>query len=158
MQHDPTEQDAFNPPFRLTRWVSISGKTGGEGVRNVLMNMSDELASMPALSSDLRDNAELVIAEVLNNIEEHAYQERPGGKFRVRLGIRAAELAVEIQDFGAPMPGLNLPEKREPDPSAPLEALQEGGFGWYLIHTLAPAPEYERRGATNVLRFTVTSD
>ena len=155
MQHKPPNKELDVTLDPLTAWHSISGETGGTGVREIMMRIHDEVLCKEAVPADLRDNAQLVIAEVLNNVAEHSYRGKAGGKLQVKLGLRNGELEVETQDFGQPMPHNNVPIKREPNPNVPRYALPEGGFGWFLIHTLAPNPVYMRRGKTNILQFTV---
>src|SRR5690554_6262882 len=55
------------------------------------------------LTGDSAASTELVLAEVLNNIVEHAYADRPG-PVRLDLMIRGDILCCTIQDRGAPMP------------------------------------------------------
>lgn len=156
MQHDPSAQQKFDARNPVTRWQSFSGTTGQYGVRTILLDVATRLDQSPVLSPGLRENAILVLAEVLNNIEEHGYQGQDRGRVKVKVCIRANEIELETQDFGGPMPGLSVPKKCPPITDAPRDALQEGGFGWYLIHTLAPNPVYSRRGQTNILRFTIS--
>ncbi len=156
MQHDPHPNVEFNALDPASDWQTFTGETGSNGIRDVMLVVSRQLAEAILIPEGLRENAEVVIAEVLNNIAEHSYKGEAGGKLQLRLGLHATWIDVETQDFGVPMPGLDIPAKRQPNPDAPAAALQEGGFGWYLIHTLAPKPHYIRRGKTNILRFRVT--
>jgi serine/threonine-protein kinase RsbW len=158
MQHDPNSQQEFDPRDPLTHWHHFSGTTGQNGIRTVLLEVATRLDLSPITPTDLRENTILVLSEVLNNIEEHGYEGREGGALKVKLGIRAGKVEVETRDFGGAMPGLEVPKKRAPKLDVPCEELQEGGFGWYMIHTLAPDPQYTRRGQTNILRFTVSEN
>lgn len=112
-----------------------------------------ELLAAPSLCSmecDLRGRVEIVLAEVLNNIVEHAYAHHQG-EISLELSTDPTGIACCIQDSGAEMPGLILPEgKLAPhDP----DDLPEGGFGWFLIRTLTEDLSYRRHGGTNELRF-----
>jgi serine/threonine-protein kinase RsbW len=100
------------------------------------------------LPSAAIETAELVIVEVLNNIVEHAYAQS-SGEIEVRLGHDGPHILVEIIDTGQPLPGLSLPLPKLPDTSD----LPEGGFGWYLIRTLASDVTYRRAGGRNMLRL-----
>ncbi|MDR0809318.1 MAG: ATP-binding protein [Gemmobacter sp.] len=104
---------------------------------------------LAALSPDSRGTAEIVLAEVLNNIVEHAYALVPGG---VEVTIRLLErgLCCCIRDHGAPMPGLELPPGQPVDCS---DELPEGGFGWFMIRSLARNLRYCRGGRWNELCF-----
>ena len=138
----------------------IAGAPGTSGVRLVIpaepmavrQALLDLFAMAPTdhLPDDLRSTAEIVIAEVLNNIVEHAYA---GTKGDIDLSIRPTcdGLWCTVIDHGAPMPGNALPVAVLPNSLA--EDLPEGGFGWYLIRTLARDVRYDRKGPTNCLTF-----
>ena len=93
---------------------------------------------------------ELVLAEVLNNIGEHAYG-GAGGRVWLKAGMEGDALCVTIADRGRPMPGNEMPEGALPDMDVPCERQPEGGFGWYLIHSQADAVTYSRREGQNTL-------
>jgi serine/threonine-protein kinase RsbW len=108
-----------------------------------------------AALSDLQEVARgtlwTVLAEVLNNVVEHAYAQAPGD-IQVRLWRQGATVAVEVLDRGAPMPGLQMPEGKLADLGA-MDDLPEGGFGWFLIRSMTDWLTYDRIGAENRLRF-----
>lgn len=116
----------------------------------------DSLAAMLAqpplcdLTEDGRGTAELVLAEALNNIVEHAYADGPG-PVEVTLCAGPQGIGCLIVDQGLPMPGGTLPEGRLPD-LAP-EDLPEGGFGWHLIRALTTDLTYRRVAGRNQLSF-----
>ena len=108
-----------------------------------------------AFSDAERDAAELVLAEVLNNIVEHAH------------------IASRRHDRGDPAPDAarsylhggrwrqanagRSSARREGCPGSPstLSDLPEGGFGWHLICLLATDLAYRRVGDHNELSFRV---
>lgn len=98
---------------------------------------------------------ELVVAEVLNNIVEHAYRDRPAGRIIVCLAFRATGLCADFTDYGCEMPGHGPPEGRAVDLDRPPEALPEGGFGWFLIRSLTTELRYRRADGANHLSLTV---
>ena len=100
---------------------------------------------------DLRGTAEIVLAEVLNNIVEHAYADQ-GGDITLRLVRHDGALHCTVTDTGAPMPGLCLPEGRF-QPLDDLADLPEGGFGWFLIRSLTQGLAYRRSKGINRLSF-----
>lgn len=104
-----------------------------------------------ALSEASRGTAEIVLAEALNNVVEHAYAHTPG-KVELTLITAAAGLYCQIEDQGVAMPGMRLPEGAARDIKQQDE-LPEGGFGWYLIRILSYDLEYRRIGGRNQLRF-----
>lgn len=107
---------------------------------------------MGALDEDARGTAELVLAEVLNNVVEHAYAGAPG-EIDLRLGLLPGSLLCMVRDRGRPMPGERLPGGALPVilPDDP----PEGGFGWHLIRSLSQDLRYRRAGGRNHLRFRV---
>jgi serine/threonine-protein kinase RsbW len=110
-------------------------------------------AALSDLSEEARGTLWIVMAEVMNNIVEHAYAGiDDAGDIRLRMWRHGSTVAVEVTDSGAPMPGLTLPEGRLAD-VAPGEDLPEGGFGWFLIRSLTDWLIYDRVGEVNRLRF-----
>ena len=106
------------------------------------------------LPDEGRGTAELVLAEVLNNIVEHAYA-RHSGEIEVTLSRDSHGIICEVADTGLPMPQGAPPEGQLPPLTA--EDLPEGGFGWHLIRSLARDLEYRREGGRNLLRFRLDS-
>lgn len=95
--------------------------------------------------------AELVLAEVLNNVVEHAYCGQ-GGRIDLSLRRKGGCLSIRVADRGRPYSGGALPADVSPRPDA------EGGFGWGLIRALASGIAYRRVGPWNVLVFRVPLD
>lgn len=95
----------------------------------------------------------VLLAEVLNNIVEHAYA-GGAGPIRLTLAQGPAGLLVGVEDDGAPMPGGHVPQGRPPVP----DHLPEGGFGWHMIRCLTSSLRYERCGGTNRLWLVVNPD
>jgi serine/threonine-protein kinase RsbW len=112
------------------------------------------LAAAPVqdLPEDDRGTVELVLAEVLNNVAEHAYA---GGSGPVEVGLCATPLglACRIVDRGLAMPNGELPTGALPH-STPAD-LPEGGFGWHLIRSLTADLTYARSAGQNRLSFLI---
>lgn len=109
------------------------------------------------LLPDICATAEQVLAEVLNNVVEHAHQEDPNGAVEITCETVSTGLQVEVRDDGCAMPGLALPEGALAACSDDLMDLPEGGFGWFLIRTLTEDLSYDRRGDWNTVRFRIPS-
>lgn len=103
------------------------------------------------LCEDARSRVEIVLAEVLNNVCEHACLDCPG-RVELRLRSEADHLAFVVIDDGAPMPGRRLPAG-ESDPANFVALVPEGGFGWFLIRSEAEALAYRRDRGRNRLSF-----
>ena len=116
------------------------------------------LATLAPLNLDVEETGtvELVMAEVLNNIVEHAYADRPeGGPVHVRCSKTQDGLTVFIKDAGKMMPDGKLPTGTLASLEVELDDLPEGGFGWFLIQNLAKDVTYERVGNQNVLKMRI---
>lgn len=145
------EPAAFVPEAWTAR-AEIGLDIGGSPL-DVRMGL-DRLLSSPVLadlSEEARGTLWTVVAEVLNNIVEHAYAQGEGD-IRLRMWRHGQSVAVEVTDCGAPMPGLTLPEGRLAE-IGPGDDLPEGGFGWFLIRSLTDWLIYDRVGEENRLRF-----
>lgn len=127
-----------------------------EAVRRVLVQTQAWMVAV-GVPSPLRGQAEMVLAEVLNNIVEHAYD---GGSGPIDLRLRPCSggLICLVSDQGLPMPGSALPSGDCPSVETSLQDLPEGGFGWYLIRLLARDLRYRRFAGRNRLGFVLEAD
>jgi len=105
------------------------------------------------LDAPAAGSAEIVLAEVLNNIVEHACARAPDGEIALRLSLCGRGVAVCIVDNGAAMPGLRLPDGRHGQRALAAGDLPEGGFGWALIRSLSEDLAYRRECGRNHLSF-----
>lgn len=138
-----------NPPeFSSSTRLTIPGRP--TAVRDGLRALLDTLL-LRSLPEDGRGTAEIVLAEALNNIVEHAYTNHDG-EIEISLQLRYNELLCRIADTGLPMPGGKLPDGVLP-PLGAFEDLPEGGFGWYLIRSLTRDLTYSRADGRNLLSF-----
>lgn len=118
-------------------------------VRSALVRMCDTLV-LQGLTEEDRGTVEIVLAEVLNNIVEHAYADGPGA---IEVTLRRAPdgLQCQVIDHGVRMPGDRLPEGTLPPITG--DDLPEGGFGWHLIRALSKDLSYSRSAGRNRLTF-----
>lgn len=98
---------------------------------------------------------EIVLAEALNNIVEHAYGDHDRGLVDLEVEHRAPALVFRIRDEGQPMPGGDAPQGAAHDLDVSAEDLPEGGFGWFLIRELTEDLAYRRIGDRNELTFRI---
>jgi len=110
-----------------------------------------DTALLHSLAEDDRGTAEIVLAEALNNIVEHAYAHH-AGEIEITLLLHQNALICRIIDTGLPMPNDALPAGHLAQ-FAPTDDLPEGGFGWFLIRTLSRDLDYRRVDGRNHLSF-----
>lgn len=125
-----------------------------EAVRCALASVMHVLGALEVDALTL-GTAEIVLAEVANNIVEHAYATVTDGTITLFCRKEEDYVCFELSDHGSPLPGLKLPAKQDHDLSAELNALPEGGFGWGLIRDMTHTLSYRRSGERNFLRFSI---
>ena len=135
--------------------LEISAVSSRFAVRSLLAELTEKLGTW-GLDDSCVSIAELVAAEALNNVIEHAFEFQDGKPFEVRAEWRPNELVLEIIDGGRPMPGLTLPDtatgkKGSPAVDVPTDELPEGGWGWFLIRDLTRELSYLRQENHNKL-------
>ncbi len=126
-----------------------------DSVREALKHLRAGMVDR-GLSQELCDTAEVVLAEVLNNVVEHATPTRTGGMVRLSTTYRPPVLECELCDNGVAMPGYALPDGEPPGLGATIDDLPEGGFGWHLIRALVQDIDYRRDAGWNCLRFRLS--
>lgn len=141
-----TRPMAGNSPRRALITLDGDAMAVRDGLRTLFA-----MSPLREMTSEGRGTAEIVLAEVLNNIVEHAYARHPG-KIEVLVELVAPELVCQIRDSGLPMPGECLPTGLL-RPLGEQDELPEGGFGWFLIRTLARDLAYRRADSCNQLSF-----
>jgi serine/threonine-protein kinase RsbW len=132
------------------REVQLALQSTPLAVRRALTGLfrPDRLGSLP---EDQRGTAELLLAEVLNNVVEHAYANGTG-EIKVTVALCGRSLLFRVLDRGVALPGHVLPPGELGD-YGPQGDLPEGGFGWHMIRTLAKDVDYRRQDGCNQLSF-----
>lgn len=125
------------------------------GVRGAIKQIDRWLQRCGVEEPD-RGNAEIVLAEALNNISEHSYGEDAVGEVEVTVVQQGQELLLMIADEGRAMPKSLYPKLQSTIESPDPRELAEGGFGWFLIQQLTQDISYHREGATNRLSLSLT--
>lgn len=123
------------------------------GVRRALQDTEDTLRAL-SVPKDSAGSMLLVLAEVMNNVVEHAYCHMQG-TIDLTLQDAAGHIDFTVVDGGTAMPGCQLPQGAPAPIPDDKWALPEGGFGWHLIHILAEDLQYFRVNDGNVLRFSM---
>ncbi len=101
---------------------------------------------------------EIVLAEVTNNIVEHAYPEGSDGTITLSGRIGIESIQFEVVDHGKMLPGGEVPSKQNHDLEIDLQDLPEGGFGWGLIRDITQNLAYRRDEDRNILQFAIARD
>lgn len=135
---------------RFSQQFSMSAQAREDEVRVLLRRLRSQLADC-GVSEQTCASAELVLAEALNNITEHAYGNRREGPVQVCTQIGPGSIRFSLNDQGDAIPGSRLPGGSLPDTDVPLGDLPEGGFGWYLIRSLTSSVTYNRDADGNHL-------
>lgn len=124
-------------------------------VRQALEKVFAELDQL-ALDAEEIATVELVLAEALNNIVEHAYPvQSPQGPIQIRCCHKANGLHFTINDQGNPMPNGQMPLGLAQNVDVDPFDLPEGGYGWFLIKDLAKDIRYRRVGQENQLDLRI---
>lgn len=116
--------------------------------RTTLLALVDALA-LAGIGTEDASNAELVLAEALNNITEHAYADGPG-PVDLTVERSSSGLWCTLVDRGRAMPLGTAPAPDLPQ-IAPPDHLPEGGFGWHIIRCLTTHLTYRRDPGANRL-------
>ena len=141
MTPEPVTQGDLPPPILGWSQSAIIGATSAE-VSRALTGLRGNLIRL-GLPEDALIRLELVLAEIMNNIVEHAY-----------AGADSGDMTL-----GRAMPGGKLPCPRRYDLDAMrMDDLPEGGFGWGLIHDLTQGLSYRRVAEENHVRFRIDLD
>ena len=157
MRHDrPLGHVSADPPATAAGGV-LSRTAFRATFDNVRLAVERAMQTLSPLQLDADDvnSVELILAEALNNVVEHAYP--PGQPGNVKLVLRhgRAGVLIEIRDTGKPMPNGRTPLGLHPLEKTPEDALPEGGYGWFLIRQLARDVVYDRENGENFLIFRV---
>ncbi len=130
--------------------VRVIRSTNDE-VRQLLCDLNVCLKAL-SLTAEEVGTIEIVLAEALNNIVEHAYRDKEGS-ISIRLTPAKNGLMVRLEDHGSPLPNGEMPLGRTFVAGTAFEDLPEGGFGWFLIREIARDLTYERVDNKNLLTF-----
>jgi len=123
-------------------------------VRSALHSATGAMRNM-ALGAQMEGVVEIVLAEVLNNVVEHAYSNTRPGVIEIVVDRQDDALAFSVTDDGQPMPEGTIPAGQRHDLDVSPEHLPEGGFGWFLIRALTEDLSYSRTAARNRLMFRI---
>ena len=118
--------------------------------RAALETMADRLRGFGLSECDTQ-RVQQVLAEILNNVVEHACAGDGGALIELRVILDEGTIHAHVFDSGKPMPGGTLPEPAPPHPTE----LSEGGFGWCIIRAMADRISYAREDGRNRLSVSL---
>lgn len=148
--------DRGRTPARVQQTMPVAARilipSDPIAVRQGLKSLFESLL-LRRLDDTDRGKAEIVLAEALNNIVEHAYADGTG-EIELTICLNRRGLNCRIIDHGAPMPGGAMPGGVLTAP----EDFPEGGFGWHLIRTLSEDLRYARVAGRNQLTFRLATE
>lgn len=94
----------------------------------------------------------LVMEELVVNIFNYAYPDRPGDVEVVCRLDDAGSLLVEIADEGVPF---NILTRKDPDLEADIAERHIGGLGVFFVKQLVQQIRYRRENGRNILTLTI---
>ncbi|APX23977.1 MAG: ATP-binding protein [Rhodobacteraceae bacterium] len=137
--------------------LELSLESSPRAVRRALLLAMRPLEDL-GWPDEAQGRVQIVLAEALNNIVEHAYRGTADGQIRLHMTVTPKLAEMHLGDDGHPMPHGALPAPRKIDIGGARSALPEGGFGWALIHRLCAQVCYQRDHGANRLSLRVRRD
>ena len=134
--------------------LSLHFPSTSSEVRRALGKICDH-AEANGSKGETLGRLEIVLAEVLNNVVEHALRNEENGDIHLTTKRLAGGWRFDIYDNGVPMPGNIIPTTTLPTTNRPRRDLPEGGFGWAIVHMLAHDLSYRRKDGGNHLAFVI---
>ncbi|MEP5155456.1 ATP-binding protein [Planktotalea sp.] len=126
-------------------------------VRRALNSVCGTLRAL-AVNDFTLASVEIVLAEVANNIVEHAYANTGNGTISLKCQLEAQLILFEVIDHGATLPNASLPPKQVHDLESDINDLPEGGFGWGIIRDMTHSLAYRRYKGRNILKFSIVCE
>lgn len=98
---------------------------------------------------ELCDDLNLVMSEAMTNIARHAYPDKEG-VISFHLHLSRGAVTCTLTDSGIAFDPA-CAGRASPEPGA----FPEGGYGWFLIRSLASSLSLSRENGVNTLRFAI---
>jgi len=112
----------------------------------------NELAGQLKFSPNDTFRLDLLLAEAVTNIIQHAYTDKKSHQIKVTFHYHKNTIGLEVEDEGIPFDPLQNPEVVFP---RSLEEASEGGLGIHLIRSYADNCDYKRENNKNILTMIV---
>jgi serine/threonine-protein kinase RsbW len=131
-----------------TRNLRLTCRSTLPEIRTTLLSVTAFLRKADA-PDEWAEDMGIILAEAMTNVARHGYRDRPG-RIDLSITLDLQSLYACICDEGDAFDVSSL-GRVAPDP----DALQEGGYGWFLIRSLSEKLRYQRRDGINKLEFWV---
>jgi serine/threonine-protein kinase RsbW len=119
----------------------------------LVRNKMQTVAAAARLEGQRATLLALAVVEAINNVIEHAYDNRAGHPIYLHVDRNPSTLVVTLRDRGLPMPmPLPAPDVAIPDSSS------ESGRGWPIIRSVFSDVHYRRRDDENELTLVCPLD
>jgi len=112
-----------------------------------LMESVSKCARTQGFDQKKVNKIELAIEEVLVNIFNYSYPEKPG-EVEINCKMENGRFIIEIIDSGIPFDMTSL---SDPDLTADVEERKIGGLGIFLVKRMVDELRYRREGSRNIL-------
>lgn len=119
-----------------------------------LMESVSKCARTQGFDQKKVNKIELAIEEVLVNIFNYSYPEKPG-EVEINCKMENGRFIIEIIDSGIPF---DMSSLSDPDVTADVDHRKIGGLGVFLIKKLKDEVRYRRENNQNILNLIIKKD
>jgi len=136
---------------KLKDYVEMKIPAKPEFIGVVRLTLSGIASRMGFTYDDIED-LKIAISEACTNAVKHAYQHEQNGDIVIGFGMYDHKLEVMVADNGKSFDFQKIKEELGPySPSVPVEDLNEGGLGLFLIETLMDEVKVQMNKGVTVL-------
>jgi serine/threonine-protein kinase RsbW len=111
-----------------------------------------EFSSGVDLGDELSGQLELMLVEAINNVIEHAYENKQGFPIDVEFEASYKKVVITIKDKGLSFPDHVISDQQQDMPEN--TDLPEGGWGLGLISILADQMRHYTKNGINIMVLT----
>ena len=115
----------------------------------VIANKLHQFCTDQNLNETISGQLEIILVEAVNNVIEHAYQEKTECPIDIIFESKPTQVIITIIDQGIAPPASTYNQESTTLPE--VGDLPEGGWGISLIHSLADQVAYHRENNKNIL-------
>ena len=129
----------------------VETKSTFDSAAHVVDKICERLSDTTVVNNAVVGAVRSALSEAMNNVIEHAYEERDDGKIFVEVWLEGDAVHMSIKDQGrtADATIFNKENMNTPDP----DSLPEGGWGLYLMLSLMDEISYTTDKQFNHLKI-----